>query len=71
MMPRNAEPFIAARDLLLRLHTDYDAISGKIRRAELRQQEKARRRDGVRGPAEFWEEGFPELAGRSPARIGT
>ena len=24
-MPHNAEPFIAARDLLLRLHTDYDA----------------------------------------------
>jgi acetyl-CoA synthetase len=46
-------------------------ISGKIRRAELRQQEEARRRDGVRGPAEFWEEDFPEQAGRSPARIGT
>jgi acetyl-CoA synthetase len=41
-------------------------ISGKIRRAELRQQEEARRRDGVRGPAEFWEGDFPELAGRSP-----
>ena len=46
-------------------------ISGKIRRAELRHQEEARRRDGVRGPAEFWEEDFPELAGRGPARIGT
>jgi acetyl-CoA synthetase len=33
-------------------------ISGKIRRAELRQQEAARRRDGVRGMAEFWEEDF-------------
>jgi acetyl-CoA synthetase len=46
-------------------------ISGKIRRAELRQQEEARRRDGVRGPAEFWEEDFPELADRSPARSVT
>jgi acetyl-CoA synthetase len=46
-------------------------ISGKIRRAELRQQEEVRRRDGVRGPAEFWEEDFPELAGRGPARSVT
>jgi acetyl-CoA synthetase len=46
-------------------------ISGKIRRAELRQQEETRRRDGVRGPAEFWEEDFPELATRSPARSVT
>jgi acetyl-CoA synthetase len=46
-------------------------ISGKIRRAELRQQEEARRRDRVRSPAEFWEEDFPELAGRGPARSVT
>jgi acetyl-CoA synthetase len=36
-------------------------ISGKIRRVELRQTENARRHDGVRGAAEFWEEDFPEL----------
>jgi acetyl-CoA synthetase len=46
-------------------------ISGKIRRAELREQEETRRRDGVRGPAEFWEEDFPDLAARSPARSVT
>jgi acetyl-CoA synthetase len=41
-------------------------ISGKIRRAALRQQEAARR-DGSRGAAEFREEDFPELArGRTP-----
>jgi acetyl-CoA synthetase len=39
-------------------------ISGKIRRAELRQQEVARRAGGERGAAEFWEEDFPELARR-------
>jgi acetyl-CoA synthetase len=43
-------------------------ISGKIRRAELRQQEAARRRDGVRGETEFWEEDFPELPSRARAR---
>src|ERR1700730_268755 len=37
-------------------------ISGKIRRAELRQQEATRRDRGERGVAEFWEEDFPELA---------
>jgi acetyl-CoA synthetase len=42
-------------------------VSGKIRRAELRQQEAARRRDGVRGETEFWEEDFPELPSRSRA----
>jgi acetyl-CoA synthetase len=42
-------------------------ISGKIRRAELRQQEAARRQDNVRGPAEFWEADFPDLSGRSRA----
>jgi acetyl-CoA synthetase len=31
MMPHNAEPFIAARDLLLRLHTDYDAAVREFR----------------------------------------
>ena len=36
-------------------------ISGKIRRVELRQTEADRRRDNVRGAAEFWEEDFPEL----------
>jgi len=36
-------------------------ISGKIRRVELRQTEAMRRRDDVRGTAEFWEEDFPEL----------
>ena len=47
-------------------------ISGKIRRAELRQQEAARRRDGVRGAeTEFWEEDFPELPSRSRARSST
>jgi acetyl-CoA synthetase len=40
-------------------------ISGKIRRAELRQQEAVRRHGGVRGPSEFWEEDFPELSGRT------
>ena len=40
-------------------------VSGKIRRAELRQQEAARRHDRIRGPAEFWEADFPELSGRS------
>jgi hypothetical protein len=65
-MPHNAEPFIAARDLLLRLHTDYDAAV-KIRRAELRRQEAAQRQAGVRGPAEFWEEDFPEMFGRGRA----
>jgi len=42
-------------------------ISGKIRRAELRQQEAARRWDGARGPGEFWEADFPELSDRSCA----
>jgi acetyl-CoA synthetase len=42
-------------------------ISGKIRRAELRQQEAVRRCDGVRGAAEFWEEDFPELPRRGNA----
>jgi len=46
-------------------------ISGKIRRAELRQREEAQRRAGVRGPAEFWEEDFPELPSRSRARSVT
>jgi acetyl-CoA synthetase len=36
-------------------------ISGKIRRVELRQTEATRRREGVRGAAEFWEEDFSEL----------
>jgi acetyl-CoA synthetase len=39
-------------------------ISGKIRRAELRQQEMMRQREGVRGAAEFWEDDFPELPRR-------
>jgi acetyl-CoA synthetase len=39
-------------------------ISGKIRRAELRQREAARRDDDVRGAMEFWEEDFPELRRR-------
>ena len=42
-------------------------ISGKIRRAELRQQEAARHYDSVRGPAEFWETDFLELSGRRRA----
>jgi acetyl-CoA synthetase len=46
-------------------------ISGKIRRAELRQQEEAQWRAGVRGAAEFWEGDFPELARRGPARSVT
>ncbi|HVH75368.1 MAG TPA: AMP-binding protein [Stellaceae bacterium] len=37
-------------------------ISGKIRRVELRALERERRRKGERGPAEFWEEDFSELA---------
>jgi acetyl-CoA synthetase len=41
-------------------------ISGKIRRAELRRQEAARRKQGLRAEAEFWEEDFPEL--RRPER---
>jgi acetyl-CoA synthetase len=36
-------------------------ISGKIRRVELRAGEAERRSAGTRGPAEFWEEDFPEL----------
>jgi len=44
-------------------------ISGKIRRAELRQQEATRRDRGERGAAEFWEEDFPELA-RQKAPVG-
>ncbi len=36
-------------------------ISGKIRRVQLRQAEDARHGRGERGPAEFWEEDFPEL----------
>jgi acetyl-CoA synthetase len=46
-------------------------VSGKIRRAELRQQEAARRRDGERSETEFWEEDFPELPSRSRARTVT
>jgi acetyl-CoA synthetase len=42
-------------------------ISGKIRRAELRQREAEPARDGFRRPAEFWEADFPELSGRSRA----
>jgi acetyl-CoA synthetase len=36
-------------------------ISGKIRRVELRRLEAGRRRDGIRGKAEFWEDDFPGL----------
>jgi acetyl-CoA synthetase len=36
-------------------------ISGKIRRVQLRQAEDERHGRGERGPAEFWEEDFPEL----------
>ncbi|CAK0775759.1 4-hydroxybutyrate--CoA ligase 1 [uncultured Gammaproteobacteria bacterium] len=36
-------------------------ISGKIRRVELRHIENKRRKEGVRGETEFWEEDFPEL----------
>ncbi len=36
-------------------------ISGKIRRVELRGNEAASRAADTRGPAEFWEEDFPEL----------
>jgi acetyl-CoA synthetase len=43
-------------------------ISGKIRRAELRQREAARRQDGGLGATEFWEEDFPELARRKAPR---
>jgi acetyl-CoA synthetase len=39
-------------------------ISGKIRRVELRQQESLRAKEGVRAPAEFREEDFPELSRR-------
>jgi acetyl-CoA synthetase len=39
-------------------------ISGKIRRVELRQAENQRAAAGVREPAEFREEDFPELAAR-------
>ena len=37
--------------------------AGKIRRVELRQQEEARAKQGVRGANEFREEDFPELRG--------
>ena len=40
-------------------------ISGKIRRVELRQREAEQRRRDFRGAAEFWEEDFPDLAGRA------
>ena len=43
-------------------------ISGKIRRAVLRQQEAVRQRDGVRGETEFWEDDFPELSSHRAAR---
>lgn len=36
-------------------------ISGKIRRVELRHTENLRRKEGIRGETEFWEEDFPEL----------
>ena len=36
-------------------------ISGKIRRVELRTDEKARRDEEARGEHEFWEDDFPEL----------
>jgi acetyl-CoA synthetase len=36
-------------------------ISGKIRRVELRATENERRAHNARGPAEFWEDDFPEL----------
>jgi acetyl-CoA synthetase len=36
-------------------------ISGKIRRVELRRNEATQRAADKRGPAEFWEEDFPEL----------
>jgi acetyl-CoA synthetase len=39
-------------------------ISGKIKRAELRQQEADRCRDDVRSATEFWEENFRELLSR-------
>src|SRR5215469_8461995 len=39
-------------------------ISGKIKRAELRQQEADRCGDGVRSATEFWEENFRELVSR-------
>ena len=42
-------------------------VSGKIRRVELRNAEQSRADGGGRGPAEFWEEDFPELRGGSPA----
>jgi acetyl-CoA synthetase len=38
-------------------------ISGKIRRVELRAIENERRARDARGPAEFWEDEFPELLG--------
>jgi len=44
-------------------------ISGKIRRVELRALEAGRRRDGLRGELEFWEQDFPEL--RAGARTET
>jgi acetyl-CoA synthetase len=37
-------------------------ISGKIRRVELRQREAEQREQNRRGPAEFWEEDFPEIS---------
>jgi len=42
-------------------------ISGKIRRVELRALEARRRSAGERGPAEFWEQDFPELRGEGGA----
>jgi len=41
-------------------------ISGKIRRVELRRLEAGRRRDGVRGEAEFWED---ELIATEPTEL--
>ncbi|ACL66137.1 AMP-dependent synthetase and ligase [Anaeromyxobacter dehalogenans 2CP-1] len=37
-------------------------VSGKIRRVELRRREQARAPSAPRGPLEFWQEDFPELA---------
>ncbi len=63
----NARRFIALRDQLLELRGDWAgarrefrwqvfAISGKIRRVELRQLEQARPAAPTRRPQEFWEE---------------
>ena len=44
-------------------------ISGKIRRVELREMERARGDQSQRRDGEYWEEDFPALKSEAPGRI--